>query len=150
MRDPMNGGANPPAKTVSQVLGEITWLLTQSPIHKSMFISDLEWMIMPAILLEQFRLFHREDGQPAALVLWGSVSDETEERLRSHQTRLRPDEWKGGRNLWLIEMVAPFGGQDEILSDCAASIFKGEPFKYQITGPAGVEVKVHAPANAGL
>ncbi len=140
----------PPAaapKTVSHVLGEITWLLTQSPLHKNMFLSDLEWMIMPAILLEQFRIFPGSSGQPAGLVLWGSVSDETEQRLINHQVRLAPHEWKGGNNLWLIEMVAPFGGHEEMLADVAATIFGGKPFKYQKTGEGGVEIVTHQPTT---
>ena len=56
------------ARTVSAVLGEIVWLMSQSPLHKQMFISDLEWMIMPPVLLKQFRLYYQEaPGQtPAA------------------------------------------------------------------------------------
>lgn len=134
-----------PPKTISQVLGEITWLLSQSPLHKNLFIADLEWMVMPAILLEQFRIFHGPDQRPAGLILWGSISDQTEERLRQQQVRLAPHEWKGGPNLWLIEMVAPFGAQDEMLADAAATIFKGKSFKYQITGQNGVEVVTHNP-----
>lgn len=30
------------AKKTSEVLGEIVWLMSQSPIHKRMFIQDLE------------------------------------------------------------------------------------------------------------
>lgn len=137
----------PPPKTVSHVLGEITWLLSQSPLHKNLFIADLEWMVMPAILLEQFRIFHAPDQRPAGLILWASISDETEERLRGGQIRLAPQEWKGGSNLWLIEMVAPFGGQDEMLADAATSIFQGNSFKYQRTGPNGVEVVTHSPSS---
>jgi hypothetical protein len=36
-----------PPKTVSQVLGEITWLMTQSPRHKVIPLGDLEWLLMP-------------------------------------------------------------------------------------------------------
>lgn len=140
------GTPAPPPKTVSHVLGEITWLLSQSQIHKNLFISDLEWAVMPAILLEQFRIYPGADQRPAGLVLWGMVSDETEERLRNHQVKLAPHEWKGGSNAWLIEMVAPFGGQEEMLADMAATIFDGKPFKYQKTGPNGVEVVTHAPS----
>lgn len=139
-------GAAQPAKTVSHVLGEITWLLSQSPIHKNLFISDLEWFVMPAILLEQFRLFPGPNGQPAGLIIWASISDETEQRLREHKVRLSPHEWRGGSNLWLIEMVSPFGGQEEMLADAAATIFRNEPFKYQISGPNGVEVVTHSTA----
>jgi hypothetical protein len=34
------------AKKVSEVLGEIVWLMSQSPLHKQFFISDLEWFVM--------------------------------------------------------------------------------------------------------
>ena len=140
---PATAGATAPPKTVSHVLGEITWLLSQSPLHKNLFISDLEWMVMPAILLEQFRIYHGPNQQPAGLVLWGSVSDETEQRLINHQVKLAPQEWNGGSNLWLIEMVAPFGGQEEMLADAAVTIFKGRSFKYQRTGARGPEVVTH-------
>src|SRR4051794_25824411 len=53
------GQAAPPPKTVSQVLGEITWLMTQSPRHKSIPLGDLEWLVMPAVLLQQFRMFYK-------------------------------------------------------------------------------------------
>ena len=123
-------------KTVSQVLGEITWLLTQSPIHKQLFIGDLEWFVMPAILLEQFRIFSGPQ-HPVAFALWARVSEDTEQRLQAGGYKLRPDEWRGGDRPWLIEIVAPFGGQDEILADISNSIFNGEPFKFHRVNEAG-------------
>lgn len=134
-----------PAKTVSHVLGEITWLIGQSPLHKNVFVSDLEWMVMPAILLEQFRIYPGPNGQPAGLVLWAYISDETEARLINGQIKLAPHEWAGGKNPWLIEMVAPFGGQEEMLVDLAVTIFQGKSFKYQKAGSNGVEVVTHSP-----
>ena len=46
------------ARTMAQVLGEIVWLMSQSPLHKQMFIADLEWMVMTPALLGQFRLYY--------------------------------------------------------------------------------------------
>lgn len=142
------GGVAPPqpdtgARTVSQVLGEIVWLLTQSPVHKSLFLSDLEWAVMPAVLLEQFRIYYGE-GKPAALVLWGSVSDEADARLSAGgAVRLRPDEWRSGEHLWLVDLVAPFGGVDEVIADAAVALFGGKPFKYQRLTPNGPEIVTH-------
>ena len=48
--------------TVSHMLGEVTWLLSQSPAHKHFAIGDLEWLVMPAILLERFRVFHGDQA----------------------------------------------------------------------------------------
>lgn len=140
----------PEPKTVSQMLGEITWLMSQSPIHKQLFIGDLEWFAMPAILLEQFRVFYGPNA-PAAVAFWARISEETEQRLETGATKLRPDEWQNGDRLWLIELVAPFGAQDEILQDLATSVFNGEPFKYHTTAPDGQRVvKIHEPAESAL
>lgn len=118
-----------PAKTVAQVLGEVTWLMTQSPIHKQLFIGDLEWFCMPALLMEQFRIYNGPNA-PAAVALWAYVSEEVEQRLTEGGAKLRADEWRCGDRAWLIELVAPFGGQDEILADLAASVFEGQAFKF--------------------
>jgi cytolysin-activating lysine-acyltransferase len=133
-------------KTVSQVLGEITWLLTQSPIHKQLFIGDLEWFAMPAIILEQFRVFYGPlppnapagaTPTPAAVALWAFTSPETDARLEGGAHKLRIDEWKGGSQPWLVELIAPFGAQEEILRDLAANVFKDRLFKFHIVGKDG-------------
>jgi cytolysin-activating lysine-acyltransferase len=134
-------------KTVAQVMGEIVWLMTQSPLHKQMFIADLEWFLMPAILLEQFRLFYGPAPKaapagatpmPAACALWARVSPETAARLEAGAHKLAAHEWAHeGGELWLIELVAPFGAQEEILRDLATNLFKGDAFKFHMTGPDG-------------
>ena len=127
----------PAPKTVAQMLGEIVWLMTQSPVHKQLFIGDLEWFCMPAILLEQFRIFYGPNA-PAAVALWASVSEDTEQRLLAGGYKLRPDEWQKGDRLWLIELVAPFGAQDEILKDLQSSVFAGKTFKFHRMTSEGV------------
>ncbi|WP_417484089.1 toxin-activating lysine-acyltransferase [Maricaulis salignorans] len=142
------GQGEEPKKTVSQVLGEITWLLTQSPIHKQLFIGDLEWFVMPPVLLEQFRIFNGPQ-HPVAFALWARVSEDTENRLVSGGYKLRPDEWRGGDRAWIIEVVAPFGGHEEVLADMAKFIFSSEPFKYHRVNDAGQrEVVEHTPDTA--
>lgn len=123
-------------KTVAQMLGEIVWLLTQSPVHKQMFIGDLEWFCMPAVLLEQYRVFYGPNA-PAAVALWARVADETDARLREGGGKLRPDEWNSGENAWLIELVTPFGGVEEILNDLAVTVFGGQSFKYHTLDASG-------------
>jgi cytolysin-activating lysine-acyltransferase len=124
------------AKTVAQVLGEVVWLLSQSPAHKQLFIADLEWFCMPALLLEQFRIFNGPNS-PAAVALWATVSPETQARLETGANRLRPDEWRNGDSVWLMELVAPFGAQEEILRDLATNVFPGKSFKFNKTGADG-------------
>lgn len=139
------GGTAPP-KTVAQMLGEITWLLTQSPVHRHMFVGDLEWFCMPPLMLEQYRIFNGPQA-PAAVVLWAFVSAETEARLEAGAFRLRPDEWRNGDRLWLMEMVAPFGAQEEILADLSTNVFPGRTFKYHRTVGDAREVVIYDPAT---
>jgi cytolysin-activating lysine-acyltransferase len=139
MNNPTPIEASAPQKTVAQVMGEITWLMTQSPIHKQLFIGDLEWFAMPAILLEQFRIWNGPNS-PAAVALWATVSEETEARLEAGASKLRPDEWQNGDRPWLIDLVAPFGATDEILADLSASVFEGKPFKFHHLDQNGARV----------
>jgi cytolysin-activating lysine-acyltransferase len=102
-----------PSKTVSQVLGEITWLMTQSPRHKVMALGDLEWWLMPAILLRQFRIFYHGQ-QPVGVALWALVDDLVAKRIDDGDNRLSAVEWKSGSNIRIVGLVAPFGGEAEI------------------------------------
>jgi cytolysin-activating lysine-acyltransferase len=102
-----------PPKTVSQVLGEITWLMTQSPRHKAIPLGDLEWLLMPAILLRQFRIFYKGE-QPVGVALWALVDDLVAKRIDAGDNRLSAVEWKSGSNMRVVELVAPFGGEAEI------------------------------------
>jgi cytolysin-activating lysine-acyltransferase len=102
-----------PSKTVSQILGEITWLMTQSPRHKAIPLGDLEWLLMPAILLRQFRIFYSGE-QPVGVAVWALADDLVAKRIDARETRLAAVEWKSGDNMRIIDVVAPFGGEAEM------------------------------------
>jgi len=105
-------GATP---TVSHMLGEMVWLLTQSPTHRHFALADLEWMIMPPLMLEQYRIF-RGDTTPVGLALWAWLSEDAEKRLEAGLGRLRPDDWKSGDRLWLVDLVAPGANEENQLT----------------------------------
>ena len=107
------GQSGSPSKTVAQVLGEITWLMTQSPRHKAIPLGDLEWLLMPALLLRQFRIFYKGE-QPVGVALWALVDDLVAKRIDDGDNRLSAVEWKSGSNMRIVELVAPFGGEAEI------------------------------------
>ena len=108
--------AQPPEigpKTVAAVLGEIIWLMTQSPRHKMLPLADLEWMVMPPVLLKQFRIYYSGD-RPVGVVLWALVDDAVGKRLHAGEKRLAPAEWKCGTHRRIVEIIAPFGGEEEM------------------------------------
>src|SRR4051812_14928656 len=119
-----NGGAPAPseaaAKTVAQVLGEIAWLMTQSPRHKAMALGDLEWLVMPAILLRQFRIFYKGE-QPVGVAFWALADDLVAKRIDAGDHRLAAVEWKSGTRLRIVDIVAPFGGESEMRAQVGAA-----------------------------
>ena len=121
--------ANVPPKTISNVIGEITWLMTQSTSHKYFFISDLDWMIMPPVSLGQFRIFHGEKF-PVGVAFWAYVDDNIGERIQKGITRMRPGDWNSGQNLWLVDLISPFGSTQKMLDDLVLNVFKQKTFKY--------------------
>ncbi|MEA2882976.1 MAG: cytolysin-activating lysine-acyltransferase [Bradyrhizobium sp.] len=109
-----------PAKTVAQVLGEIAWLMTQSPRHKAMTLGDLEWLVMPAILLRQFRIFYQGD-RPVGVAVWALADELVAKRIDAGDTRLTAVEWKSGTLKRIIDIVAPFGGEAEMREQVATA-----------------------------
>jgi cytolysin-activating lysine-acyltransferase len=129
------------AKKTSEVLGEIVWLMSQSALHKQLFISDTEWLVMTPMLLQQFRLFY-DKQKPVGVIFWASVSEEVEARLAAGTTRMRPQDWKSGDRLWVVEAIAPFGGAEQMVQDLKAKVFPGREIKALAVGPKGKEVRV--------
>jgi len=61
-----------------------------------------------------------------AYACWAKVSDEVDARLRDGATKLRPDEWNSGENIWLVDLVAPFGGTEFVINELKEKVFKGQ------------------------
>ena len=64
------------------------------------------------------------------LVLWGRVSDEVAARLEAGTTKLRPQDWKSGDKLYAVEVIAPFGGAEEMIKDLKEKVFPTETVRY--------------------
>jgi cytolysin-activating lysine-acyltransferase len=140
MADGDSGAATRP--TVSHILGEICWLMSQSNYHRHFSLGDLEWMIMPAVLAEQFRIFRSEQGPPLGVALWANLSPEIEARFCAQVesgagARLKPDEWKSGDRLWVVEIIAPQASDSNnlmqlMVDDLTANVFSSQAFKFHM------------------
>jgi cytolysin-activating lysine-acyltransferase len=110
----------------AEVLGDVVWLMSHSPAHKNLFISDMDWLVMLPVMHKQFRLF-KDGDKPFAFATWALLDEEAEKRVMAGQARLRPTDWRSGSKLWLIDIVAPFGGQDGVLRHLKQTMFKDQP-----------------------
>jgi hemolysin-activating ACP:hemolysin acyltransferase len=101
------------SKLVSASIGDIAVVFSRSESHKHYSLADIQWMIMPPVVLGQFyvaELAHKDNGvrAPVASVTWAYVSPEVDQRLRSQaaeRVTLAPAEWKSGEIAWLIDMA---------------------------------------------
>lgn len=144
--------------TVSHVLGEMAWLMTQSPIHRAMQIDALDWLCMPALIKRQFYIF-RDGDQPVGLALWAKCDEKAVAKLEGGmiepENRLALDEWDGGEQIWLVDLIAPFADdknkQREIMiADLISGPLKGEEFHFHQIDPAtGKRIVQTIDADAG-
>ncbi len=109
--------------------------MSQSPLRKQFLI------LMTPVMLQQFRLFY-DQTKPIGLAFWASVSEEVEERLKAGTTRMRPQDWKSGDRLWMVEVIAPFGGAEEMVKDLKAKVFAERQLKFLALGPQGRQERV--------
>lgn len=138
-------GAPPPAADaprddMTRLLGQIVSLMGQSPAHRHIFISDLEWLVLPPLTKRQVRIWRRRTERGVAPVVyasWAMVTEEVEKRLLQGQNRLRPNEWDGGDIPWLIDLVAPYGGGDAALNELVDQTFGGRSIKALVPTPGG-------------
>ncbi len=59
-------------KTVAEILGELVWLMTQDPAGREMKVSEIEALVMPAILARRFHIKYAQVPdmrQPGATTL---------------------------------------------------------------------------------
>lgn len=133
------------AKLVSAAFGEMTALLMRTPSYKHHALADLEWLLVPPLLLNQFSLAEarsKENGfsAPLGFALWARLSDELDARMKADPgatLRLKPEDWNSGPHLWLIEAVGPANIVKALITRLAQNQFKGQSFMIRTRDQAG-------------
>jgi cytolysin-activating lysine-acyltransferase len=117
------------------ILGPALWLYARDPVKKYTFVGDLDWAVLPPVVLDQCRLYTK-DALPCAFFTWALVNEHVAARLRSAQARIAPHEWKCGEEVWIIDAVAPFGQLEETLKELRETIFAGRKVSALLPDPA--------------
>lgn len=112
------------------LLGAVAWLMLQQSSTRNSLLADLEWRVMPALVLGQAKLYMREQA-PLAYVSWAKLSEDVAQRYRQAPHHLAAGDWKCGEQIWLVDILAPFGGAQELLADVRQNVFPGQAL-YQL------------------
>jgi cytolysin-activating lysine-acyltransferase len=133
------------SKLISASFGEIVGVLMRSQHYRTYTLADLEWLVVPAVLSNQFMVAEAraKDGgftSPVGVVLWANVSPEVDRRLAADLTqppRLQPNEWKSGEIAWLIDAVGAQQAVQGMVQRVRGQVFKGRPVKVRTMGQDG-------------
>jgi len=113
-------GRMPTARKVSAIFGDVVTLLMRTPQYKGLSLTDLDWLVVPALLSGQVSVATAQSKtngvmMPVGAVLWASVSADIDKRLAAQPgeaIRLAPKEWTSGNIVW----VAAGAGDGRVLS----------------------------------
>lgn len=103
-------------------MGPVLLLYLQSSHRRFHFISDLEWLLLPPLVSGQCKLYMK-NKYPISFVSWAFLDKDAEARLLHNGGKLRPEDWNSGDRLWLIDIIAPFGSVENMLSDIQKNEF---------------------------
>ncbi|MFY7905274.1 MAG: toxin-activating lysine-acyltransferase [Burkholderiaceae bacterium] len=118
------------------LLGAVSWLMMQHSATRHTLLSELEWRVMPALVLDQAKLFMRESA-PIAYVSWARLSEDAAKRYQKAPHHLSASDWKSGEQIWIVDMCTPFGGMQEVMKDLRESVFPGQEIHQFTLGGEG-------------
>jgi hemolysin-activating ACP:hemolysin acyltransferase len=129
----------------SVAFAQIVSVLMRSPRYRHYTLGDLEWLVVPALATGQWRVVGAQSKQngvsiPVAVALWARVSAEVDKKLSENlhvPIRLRPDEWKSGDILWLVDAVGDPRIVPQLLKQLLETSFKGREAKVRAAGEDG-------------
>jgi len=121
-------------------MGPVIMLYLQSAHRRFHFISDLEWLLLPPLVNGQCKLYMKKE-YPISFVSWAFVSEEVEKRLLQNGGKMRPEDWNTGDRLWIIDIVAPFGGIETMLNDIRKNEFPGRAIRIIAPDPTSGGIK---------
>jgi len=130
-------------------MGPILMLYMQSAHRRHNFLADLEWLLLPPLMNKQCKLYMKQE-YPVSFLSWAFLDKDAEKRLLSSGGRLRPGDWKCGDRLWIIDIVAPFGGVEEMLRDIRKNEFPDQTISLLAPDPTTGGIKARRiPARDG-
>lgn len=124
-----------------EVLGQVAWLMSQSPLHHKWAMASLLQWVVPALMHKQFRVY-TQNGKPVAYVSWAWLSQEKESAYVLNPRGLQPVDWKSGGRLWIVDLISPFGATKEVLKDLRGNIFQDQVGRALRVKPGSDEMRI--------
>ena len=133
------------SRDVSAGFGQLVSLMMRSRQHKYAMLAELDWLVIPALATRQYRVAEgvsQDKGlvAPIAAVLWASVSADVDRRLSESldaAIRLKPEEWRSGEHVWIIEALGDPKAISAMLQHLKQNEFKDTRVRMRVRGQDG-------------
>ena len=133
------------SRDIAASFGQLVSIMMQTRQHKFTMLADLEWMILPAIATRQFRVAesvvpNMGMALPVAAVIWASVNDEADRRMAENldmPVRLKPEEWRSGEHVWIIEAIGDGNAVSGMLEHLKQTELKDKQVRMRVRGKDG-------------
>lgn len=102
----------PPKDTPSEddlaAYGALSFLYTRSDAHQNVSLAEIRRVIQPAVDFHFYHIFRDPAGVPVAGAVWAFLGRDAQ-REYATTGKIAPRNWRTGHNLWIVEIIAPFG-----------------------------------------
>jgi cytolysin-activating lysine-acyltransferase len=105
------------------LIGEVASLMMASKVHRHLQVRDIADIMLPALNLNQFRIYRKPDHAPVALVTWAYFSAEVEKAYLGGRALLSEAERTSGDILYITDFIAPYGHAKQVIRDLRTNVF---------------------------
>lgn len=101
---------------LQSTFGQVALAMSSVPRYRSQMIADLSHLVIDPLINDRIAIAAPKTAtglEPPAIAIWASVSPEVDVRI-TEQTkagvfpvRLKPEDWKSGSIVWLLDVIAP-------------------------------------------
>ena len=110
-----------PNDDILRVFGEIAFLCFYSQLYREWSMQAIAKVFEPPIYLKQFQVY-RARGVPRGVVTWAKLNAEAEAKHIAGGGLDDFDEWRSGDQLWIMDIMAPWGHGKAIIDNIKATI----------------------------
>ncbi|KNG95377.1 toxin-activating lysine-acyltransferase [Pseudaestuariivita atlantica] len=87
--------------------GDLCFLYFRSDAHRDKSFGLMRWIVQVPVDLGQYKIMYATDI-PRAGFTYAMLDDAAEQKLLGG-TALQPAEWRSGRQMWIMDVLAPYG-----------------------------------------
>ena len=88
-------------------VGAAAMVMARAEEYRGLFLGDLRRMVVPPVVLRQYRVVQNSKGENTGFVAWARVNDKVRDRLMRGRAALKFEEWQCGEETAVMVLAAP-------------------------------------------